>query len=110
MSVVRVEERGMTEPRCSLCGYSFRHHGYSGPCPEPAAVPRKPQETDAIWADEGARERQSPTGTTSRWNADATIAQFRLKRIADFIEPSLESERNLYKDKIDDQTTIGFSG
>ena len=66
------------------------------------------RETDAIWADEGGVQLmlsrgengavrfrfQSPTG---EWHADATITRFRLKRIADFIQPSIDEENRLYE-------------
>ena len=66
------------------------------------------RETDAIWADEGGVRLElsrAPNGgvrfrfesPTGEWHADATIAQFRLKRIADFIAPSIEAEQALYK-------------
>lgn len=70
------------------------------------------REYDAIWADESGVQLilfraengavmfrfASPTG---EWHADATISQFRLKRIASFIEPSLEAERHQYDDPED---------
>ena len=68
--------------------------------------------TDTIWADEGGVQLELTRAAngavrfrfqsaTGEWHADATITQFRLRRIAAFIEPSLEAERHLYDDPED---------